>query len=264
MHSRCRNAALFAIGAFSLACSAPPRLLRVCADPNNLPFSNRNEEGFENRIASLLARDLGAQLQYTWWAQRRGFVRNTLNARNCDLLIGVPAGLEMIQTTKPYYRSSYVFITRTADRWQPASFDDPALLTKKVGVPLIGDDFANSPPAGALGRRGIAQNVTGFPLTADYSQPNPPARIVEAVARGSIDIAVAWGPMAGYFAHRQPVPLDISPVNPPSDAGLPMTFSISMGVRRGEDAFLAELEQILSRRKDEIRKILLAYGVPLI
>jgi mxaJ protein len=208
----------------------------------------------------LIAQDLDAQLRYTWWAQRRGFVRNTLNARECDLLIGMPTDLEMIATTTPYYRSSYVFITRGSDRWRPVSFDDPALRTKKVGVPLIGDDFANSPPANALGRRGIARNVVGFPVTADYSRP----RIVEAVANGAIDIAIAWGPMAGYFAQRQPVGLDISAVNPSVDAGLPMTFSIAMGVRRDEKAFLAELEQILARRKAEIREILREYGVPLV
>lgn len=170
------------------------RQLRVCADPNNLPFSNDKGEGFENRIVELLAEELGAELSYVWWAQRRGFVRNTLNAGNCDLIPGIATGMEMAATTRPYYRSTYVFVTRQDRGLDIASFDDPRLKTLTVGVQLVGDDFSNTPPAHALARRGVVENVRGYMLYGDYAEPSPPQRIVQAVARGEVDVAVVWGP----------------------------------------------------------------------
>jgi mxaJ protein len=135
--------------------------LRVCADPNNLPFSNRAGAGFENRIAELLASDRHATLEYTWWAQRRGFVRNTLAAGACDVLIGVPSGFDPVATTRPYYRSSYVFVSKRDRTRDLHSFDDPRLPALRIGVQMIGDDFANTPPAHALARRGMTRNVVG-------------------------------------------------------------------------------------------------------
>src|SRR4051794_16790009 len=198
----------FIIGA---GAGASARELRVCADPNNLPFSNQRGEGFENEIVDIVARELNATVSYVWWAQRRGFIRNTLKAGLCDLVPGTPANLEMLRTTTPYYRSSYVFVTRK-DGPDIASFNDPRLRDLRIGVQLIGDDGANSPPVQALGRRGIVGHLIGYPVYGDYSVPNPPARIVEAVARGDIDVAVVWGPLAGYFAARQAVPLELTPV----------------------------------------------------
>ena len=236
--------------------------LRVCADPNNLPFSNRQGEGFENRIAQLIARDTGADLAYTWWAQRRGFFRNTLAAGACDLVVGVPSRFERVLATRPYYRSSYVFVTRAGGP-DIRSFDDPALRTRRVGVQLIGDDYANTPPAHALARRGIVANVVGFDVYGDYAQDSPPSRIVAAVARGAVDVAVVWGPLAGYYARRQPVPLRLVPVSPPMDPpGLSFVFDISMGVRRGDTAMRDRLDQVLQRRRPEIDAILRQYGVP--
>jgi len=238
-------------------------VLRVCADPNNLPFSNDRGQGFENRIAVLVARDLGADLRYTWWAQRRGFVRNTIGAGQCDVLVGAPVHYERVLTTAPYYRSSYVFVSRQDRRLGVRSFDDPALRHLHIGVQMIGDDYANSPPAHALARRGIVQNVAGYMVYGDYAQPNPPARIVEAVGRGEIDLAVVWGPLAGYFARRSPVPLDLVPVAPAVDPpALPLAFDIAMGVRRGDVALRARLDDVLRRRRGEIDGILAAYGVP--
>lgn len=239
------------------------RELRVCADPNNLPFSNKREQGFENRIAELVARDLHAKLSYVWWAQRRGFVRSTLNENQCDLLIGVPSSFERARTTIPYYRSTYVFVTRADTHLKIESFDDPQLRRLKIGVQLIGDDATNTPPAHALSKRNIISNVRGYSVYGDYRQPNPPARVIDAVARGDVDVSIAWGPLAGYFAQREPVRLEVTPVSPQIDLPfLPFVFDISMGVRRGNDALRDELNAVIVRRRSEIDRILSEYGVP--
>jgi mxaJ protein len=241
----------------------PREHLRVCADPNNLPFSNERQEGFENKIAALIARELHADVEYTWWAQRRGFIRNTLKANECDLVVGLPTSFELAQTTAPYYRSTYVFVYRKDRGLDLRSFDDPRLRKLKIGVQMIGDDFSNTPPAHALSNRHIIQNVRGYTVYGDYSEANPPARIIDAVARGEVDVGVVWGPLAGYFARRQRVPLEVVPVTPEIDLPyLPFVFDISMGVRRGDDALREQLEQILVRRRAEIESILDEYGVP--
>jgi mxaJ protein len=239
------------------------RELRVCSDPNNLPFSNQREEGFENRIAELLADELDARLTYTWWPQRRAFLRHTLHAGECDLVMGVPSSFEMALPTRPYYRSSYVFVTRKDRSLDIRSYDDPRLLELRVGVHLIGDDGANTPPVHALTQRGAIHNLVGFRLFGDYSEENPPARLVEAVARDEVDVAVAWGPLAGYFAPLQEVELEVVPVSPQIVLPfLPMVYDISMGVRREDTVFVRELEEILDRRRDDVEEILNLYGVP--
>ncbi len=263
------------IGAvFLLAALLPPafclgaedrseRQLRVCADPNNLPFSNQQLEGFENRIAELIARELHATVQYTWWAQRRGFIRNTLRAGACDVVLGAPRDFELALTTSPYYRSTYVFVYRKDQGLTIRSFDDPIPRHIKIGVQLIGDNYANPPPAHALTRRHIIHNVVGYTVYGDYSQENPPARIIEAVAAGEIDAAIVWGPLAGYFATRQGVPLAVVPVAPPIDLpSLPFVYDISLGVRKGDEALRQELEAVLTRKRPEIEAILDEYGVP--
>jgi mxaJ protein len=241
----------------------PAGVLRVCADPNNLPFSNQRGEGFENKLAELLAQDMGERVEYTWWAQRRGFFRNTLKAGVCDVVMGVPSGFEMALTTKPYYRSTYVFLSRKDHHLAVKSFDDPVLKKLRIGVQIIGDDMSNAPPAHALTRRNIIDNVKGYTLYGDYSQPDPPARIVDAVAKGDIDLAIVWGPLAGYFARQSRVPLDLVPVSPQIDQPfLPFVFDISMGVRRGDQDLRDRVEQILEKRRKEIDGILEDYRVP--
>jgi len=236
---------------------APRPVLRVCADPNNLPFSNAREEGFENALAALVARDLGADLRYTWWAQRRGFVRNTLGAGECDLLVGAPSAFARVLPTRPYYRSSYVFVARADRALDIRSFDDPALRRLRIGVQLIGNDYANTPPAHALARRGLVDNVAGYTVYGDYTRPDPPARIMDAVARGEVDVAVVWGPLAGYFARRSAVPLVLTAVSPAVDPpGLAFAYDISMGVRRGNEALRARVQEVLVRRRREIDSIL--------
>jgi quinoprotein dehydrogenase-associated probable ABC transporter substrate-binding protein len=257
-------ACALALAPSSAAPFASPAL-RVCSDPNNLPFSNEKQEGFENRIAELVARELGMTVEYTWWAQRRGFLRNTLNARKCDVVMGTPAHMEMLLPTRPYYRSSYAFVSRADRHLALHSFDDEALRSLKIGVQLVGDDYTNTPPSHALTKRGIVKNVVGFPLYGNYAQPNPPARIVEAVAHGDLDVAIVWGPLAGYVARHSAVPLSVAPITPPPDLSyLPFAFDISMGVRKSDRVLARRLDGVIVRRRATIDSILAAYGVPLV
>ena len=242
--------------------AAPAHVLRVCADPNNLPYSNERQEGFENRIAELVAREMKAELRYVWWAQRRGYIRNTLRAGLCDVFIGMPTGLDMVLVTRPYYRSTYAFVTKRSGP-HIESFDDPRLKRLRIGVQIIGDDFANAPPAEALAHRGIVRNVRGYTVLGDYRDPNPPSRIVRAVAKGDVDVAVVWGPIAGYFARKSSVPLRVVPVSPEVDVPyLPFVFDIAMGVRHGETVLRDSLDAVIARRQRDIDRILADYGVP--
>ena len=244
---------------------APQRELRVCADPNNMPFSNASGEGFENKLVELVATDLGARVTYTWWAQRRGNVRETLNAELCDLIPGVASSLEMLATTRPYYRSIYVAVTRADRDLAISSFDDPRLRDLQIGVQLIGDDGSNTPPAHALARRGMVDNVRGYMIYGDYDRPDPQAAIVEAVASGEIDVAFVWGPTAAFFAAKQDTPLAIHPVTPQFDGPqLPMIFDVSMGVRKADQPLKFEVERILDRRRDEVKALLHQYRLPLL
>jgi quinoprotein dehydrogenase-associated probable ABC transporter substrate-binding protein len=261
-----RNAGAVLLGLLGCGVgSKPARELRVCSDPNNLPFSNQRQEGFENRIAELIGKDLGATVRYTWWPQRRGFIRNTLAAHKCDLMMGTTTGAERVLTTRPYYRSSYVFVYRKDRHLNVRSLDDPALRTLRIGVQLIGDDYANTPPVHALSRRGIVGNLVGYSVFGDYSQENPPARVIDAVIARDVDLAIAWGPLAGYFAKRARVPLVVVPVSPAVDPPmLRFTFDISLAVRPDEPGFKQELEAVLDRNQSAIDHILPEYGVPLL
>ena len=253
---------LSTVGAVPNRSPVPP--LRVCADPNNLPFSNEQRAGFENHIADLLARDMGTTVEFSWRPQMRGFVRKGLRAGACDVYMGVPAGFGPLLTTAPYYRSSYVIVYRAKSPVHVRSLDDSALRSLKVGVHMIGDDYQNTPPAQALASRGIIENVRGYPIVSDYSKPNPQARILEALERGEIDVAIVWGPFAGYFAKRAPTPLTIVPVTPTHDAsGQIFAFDIAMGVRRSDTALARRLDSLLVRERPAIHKILSDYGVPL-
>ena len=236
--------------------------LRVCADPNNLPFTNQKGEGFENKIAELIAKDLKEPVEYTWFAQRRGFFRNTLREGRCDIVMGAPEKFERALSTEPYYYSSYVFVSRKDRGLNITSLDDPALKSLKIGVQMIGDEALNTPPAHALADRGIIQNVVGYSVYGEYTEPNPPARIIDAVVNKDVDIALVWGPLAGYFAAKQKVPLDIRPVEPDSMGKLPLAFGISMAVRYGEDEFKEKLDSLLSKDRAQIEKIMDRYHIP--
>src|SRR5690349_2965335 len=260
-----RFATLAALVLAASTAAASARELRVCADPNNLPFSNAREEGFENALARLVARDLGARLTYFWWAQRRGFARNTLKANECDVVMGVPTGYEMAATTRPYYRSTYVFVTRRGTTPAIRSLDDDALRRVRIGFHVIGEDYANPPPVTALVRRGITSNLHGYSIYGDYSKPDPPAALIHAVARGDVDVAIAWGPIAGFFAGRETTPLEIVPVSPQIDVPfLPFVFDIAMGVRRDDHELRERLDDFIGGHEADIRALLGRYHVPVV
>jgi mxaJ protein len=242
---------------------ADAKVLRVCADPAGLPYSNEKKEGFENRIAELVAKEMGARLEYTWWAQRRGFLRNTLNAGTCDVVMSAPVGLDMLRTTKPYYRSTFAFVTKKErSLGDLRSIDDPRLRQLHIGVPLAGDDGANPAPVHALGRRGITQTIHGFPLYGELGRSIPAA--AEAVGRGEIDVAILWGPVAGSAAKKSAVPLVAVPVLEEKDGETPFAFSIAMGVRKKDKDLADQLDAILAKKNDAIAAILRDAGVPLL
>lgn len=240
---------------------ADSRTLRVCADPGNLPFSNDRGRGFENQIAELVARELHAKLSYTWRAQRRGFLRNTLNAGLCDVVIGVPLGLDAVRTTEPYYRSTFAFVARR-ELGDLRSLDDERLRTLRIAVPLAGDDGANPAPVMALSRRGITQNLVGFSLWDEYARATP--RPIEAVARGEVDVAIVWGPVAGTAYDLRKAHLTVTPLREERDGPLPLAFSIAMGVRRDDAQLANELERVIEHRRAQITDILRAHHVPLL
>jgi mxaJ protein len=260
-----KQAAVLTALSLLLGSCGTQRTLTACADPNNLPFSNRAGQGFENKLAAMIASDLHAKLNYIWWAQRRGYVRNTLNEQKCDFWPGIASNVEMVATSRPYYRSTYMFVTRAASKLKGLTLDDPRLKHLKIGVQMVGNDASNTPPAHALAQRGIIGNVRGYMLYGDYRRPNPPAAIVEAVERGDVDVAVVWGPLAGYFAAQSRVPLRLEPVTPWfADQQWPMQFDISVGVQNGNQKTLRDIDQVLTRRSADVRKLLAAYHVPVV
>jgi quinoprotein dehydrogenase-associated probable ABC transporter substrate-binding protein len=252
---------LTALSSLTRATELVPQL-RVCADPNNLPYSNAKGEGFENKLAEMAAHDFGWTLKYTWWAQRRGFIRNTLKASQCDVIMGTPA-LEMLAVTRPYYRSGYVFVSRARDNIRVDTFAAPELLNLRIGVQLIGDDGFNSPPAHALGAMNITANVRGFPVYGDYRSDSPSSAIIDAVSNRTIDLAAVWGPMAGYFVNKSREPLHMVKVRGTSSfQPLRFEFAIAIGVRKGDTGLQERFDDFIRRRQSEIDTLLESYGVP--
>ena len=234
--------------------SAQTRELRVCADPNNMPFSARDQAGFENRIAALVAQDLNARLTFVWQRMGRGFVREYLDKDQCDLLIGIPMNYRPVLATSPYYRSTYVFVSRQGE--PVPSLNSPALRGLKIGVQVLDEQY--TPPGEALARRGLQGEIVGFDTIGDGA-----GSIVQAIADRRVDLSIVWGPLGGYFARKVGHDLKVTPVEPEVDPpGLPFTFAISMGVRKGNLALRDELDKILLDRGSDIRSILDEYGVP--
>jgi quinoprotein dehydrogenase-associated probable ABC transporter substrate-binding protein len=243
--------------------AAEAGVLRVCSEPNNLPFSNRAGEGFENKIAGLVARDLGDTVEYSYALQNEQFVKHTLNKGICDVIMGVSSESDEVATTRPYYASTYVFVSRRADGLKLSSLSDPRLHSLKIGVHLIGDDSV--PPEAALGQEGIVDNVHGYMIYGDFGLPNPPARLIEAVEKRDVDVAAAWGPLAGYFARSSPVALDVRPITGTEKfRPLVFTYAISMGVHKGNEALRDRLNQVIEKELPAIDAILGSYGVPLV
>jgi mxaJ protein len=258
-------AAVCIAGSLHPAGAQDSKVLRVCADPNNLPFSNEAKAGFENKLADMVADELHEPVAYTWHAQRRGFIRETLKAKACDVVMGVPKQYGPVETTIPYYRSSYVFVTRADRHLDIQSIKDARLRTLRIGVQLIGDDGVNTPPAHALAAQGITNNVTGFPVYGDYRKPNPSSDILTAVERGDVDIAAVWGPLAGYFAKQSGGMLTISPmIDTESFAPLIFQFDMAMGVRKGDDTLRDTLDHIITQKRPQIASLLQSFGIPVL
>ena len=235
--------------------------LRVCADPQNMPFTNQKREGFDNKIADVIARELGDSVSYAWWPSRRGYLRNTLSAGTCDLVIGVPIGFDPVATSKPYYRSTYYIVSRTDRKLGITSLDDPRLKKLRVGVNLLDGDYTNTPPAHALSAHGITgAGVVGF--AGFYDDEHHPGEIIDSLAKGNIDVALVWGPIAGWFSKQSGVPMTMTALPDSDSVDLPFAYSVAIGTRRADRELRSLIDEILVKKKPEIDKILMEYNVP--
>lgn len=254
------SASLLCLACASYAASAQ---FRVCADPNDLPYSNEQMQGFENSIAALIAKDLGTQLTYYWYPQRGAFFSKTLESGVCDVVMGVPVGMQNVDVSQPYYRSSYVFVSRRDEHLHITSLGDPRLRTLKIGIHIFGDQNDNSPPAQALIRRGLVRNLVGISIFGNLNETNPSADLIKAVEDRKVDIAIVWGPLAGYFGKHAPVPLVVTPVpDDPLSPELPFHFDIGVGVRKADTTLGQRLNRELIHLRPEIQQILQNYGIP--
>ena len=239
-----------------------PGLLRVCADPDNMPSSNQKGEGFENKLASMIAKEWNSKLEYVWYPTRRGYFR-ILNGMYCDVAMEAPAGLDMAGATKPYFRSGYFFVSRQGSGLENiTSLADPRLKKLKIGVNIYTSDAENSPPAMALSQYGVVGNLTGY--TTFFSEGGArPEDIVNAVANKAVDIAIAWGPLAGYFGKKSPTPLVFQPL-PDKDSlsDTPFRYSIGLAVRRRDRELRDSLQSFLDRHQTEIQALLKEFSVP--
>lgn len=234
-----------------------PKVLRVCADPNNLPFSNEKGEGFENKIAELLAKKLNKELAYAYYPGATGFVRNTLNAHLCDVILGMPQGNDLVQPTNPYYRTTYAIVTRDGSELDGmTTLDDPRLKDKPRRIGLV----ANTPPGNILAKSGLMGSVKPYALMVDTRVELPSASMIYDLETGDIDVALLWGPIAGYYAKHSSAKLHVTPL--PETPGTRMAFRIAFGVRNSDQNWKRELNTLLAQNKPEIDKILADYGVP--
>jgi mxaJ protein len=253
-------ASALTIAGAALAGTAKPEL-RVCANPNDLPFSNAQGQGFENKLAEMVAHDLGEAVRYTWTDEHEHFIRKTLNAGKCDVLMGVPAGFDEVDTTRPYYTSGYVFVSRQDRGLHLSSMRDPRLHKLRIGLHVIGDD--NTPPMEALSRQGITQNIVGYMIFQD-AQTKGRSRLIDDVAERKVDIAAVWGPLAGYYAQHADAALAVTPITDTNGFGpLVFQYAMAMGVRKGDEARKAQLNAVIAHRISEIRNLLRRYGIPL-
>jgi quinoprotein dehydrogenase-associated probable ABC transporter substrate-binding protein len=235
--------------------SAQKPTLHVCADPDNLPFSDLHERGFENRLAQMVGNYLHDNIQFVWQRIGRGFVREFMDKGKCDVVIGIPATFRPLLTTQPYYRSSFVFVTRKSHAYKPTSLDDPQLKNYRIGVEALEEEY--TPPAEALSRRGLQSELVGIYAVGSHSFD-----LAKAVSHSEVDFAIMWGPTAGYIAKHSSHTLTVTPIQPESDGPLPFTFAISMGVRKRNHELQSNLDQFIDTNRAEIQKLLNSYGVP--
>ena len=233
-------------------------VLRVCADPSNLPYTNRAKTGFENKIAEMLAADLGIPLAYYWFPQSTGFVRTTLQARKCDLITGISAGNEALLNTNPYYSSIFTLVYRADAGYDLTSLSDERLQDKRIGV------VAGTPPVGLLLEKGLLEQVAPYHLVVDTRVDSPAQQIVKDILSGKLDVAVLWGPLAGYLSKRYSGKLKVTPLTADHSERHRMIYSTTMGVRFGEIKWKRQLNRFLRRNQEKIRALLTAYNVPVV
>jgi quinoprotein dehydrogenase-associated probable ABC transporter substrate-binding protein len=230
---------------------------RVCSDPSNLPFSNDKGEGFENKIAELLAAKLGVPLKYTWYPNSVGFLRNTLRVRRCDIVMGIVTGADLVQNTNPYYRSAYVMVSRKEDNITADKIEDPQLAQLRIGL------TAGAPPADLAAKAGLAPHIHPYDLYVDTRHQTPGKDMIGDLVSKNIDVAMLWGPIAGYFAAQHGDALKVTPlVNEPKSTR--MEFYITMAVRPGENKWKNEINDLIRANQDEITKIMRDYHIPLL
>ena len=235
-----------------------PKVLRVCADPRDLPFSNEAGEGFENKIAALLSHKLGKTLAYEYYPGASGFVRNTLNAHRCDVIMGMPQGDDIVQGTNPYYRTSYALVSKQRAGLEAIdSLEDPRLQGKRIGI------VAGTPPATNLAVNGLLENVKSYPLVVDTRFDAPAAAMIADLEGDRIDAAILWGPIAGYLAKHSKIPMKVTPLVKEA-SGPRMIYRIGMGVRHSDQDWKRLLNKLIAENQAEIIRILASYGVPLL
>lgn len=231
--------------------------LKVCADPNDLPYSNDKKEGFENRIAEIVGGALGLKVDYVWFPQVIGFVRNTLGAYRCDVVIGTVAGDELMQTTNPYYFTTYVMFYRSDRGHDFTGLQDPRLAKLRLGV------VGATPPSDLLVRHGLMENAKPYQLTVDTRVELPTHQMVEDVVHGVIDVGFLWGPIAGYYQKHDKLPLTLEPLA--DEPGAPrMAYHIAMGVRSNEPEWRRRINAVIIHKEPQITAVLRDYGVPLL
>lgn len=236
-----------------------PHVFRVCADPSDLPFSNQAGQGFEDRIADMLAKDLGKKLGFTWQPQVFGFMQTTLYAYRCDVVMGITQGNDEVENSNAYYRSAYALVFRPHSGFDSIqSLEDPRLKGKQIGI------IAGTPPATILAENGLLDHIHSYQLSVNLRFFAPARDMAQDIEDGKVDIGVLWGPIAGYFANRSQGKIKIVPLLHESADGPPMTFSIVMGVRHGEDAWRQTLNAAITKEQPAITHILEEYGVPLL
>ncbi len=235
-----------------------PHVFRVCADPRNLPFSNEAGEGFENKLADFFAKKLDKKVVYAWYPGAPGFVRNTLNAHKCDVILGFPQGSDFAQVTNPYYRTAYALIFKPGGGLDSVdSLDDPILKTKRIGI------VAGTPPATYMARKGLLAKAKSYPLTIDTRHDSTSQEMVKDLDTGEIDVGILWGPIAGYYAKNANAKLSIAPLTK-EQGGPRLAYRIGMGVRASDQEFKRLLNRMIQESQHEIDAILLSYGVPLL
>jgi quinoprotein dehydrogenase-associated probable ABC transporter substrate-binding protein len=235
-----------------------PNVLRVCADPNNLPFSNDKGEGFENKIVELLAEKLHKTLAYAWYPQATGFVRNTLGAHRCDLIPGFPQGDELVQGTNPYYRTAYALVIKPNSGLDDLdTLSDPRLRDKRVGI------VAGTPPSTYLAANGLMRKAKPYPLVVDTRVDSSASAMLRDLTSGEIDVGVLWGPMAGYYAKEAGPAMRVKLLLKES-GGPPLVFRIGMGVRPSDQNWKRLLNRLIAENRAELNRLLIGFGVPLL